>query len=212
VANADQAVSQGDALGSDKVCPVFEPCGGSVVGTWYLSSECRAGADPSSCFGGYNVSFDRGATIVYTFNADGTFKVSAPSPLRLIMRYPLVCLGSDAGAAEACSDYQNRVQQSLPGLADAGTSTSIPLGFTCQAESDQACLCSEDLDMAAVTVTGNYSVSGNTITTTGLTVTPLPDGGIGDAGAGELAEYCISGNALRYRSTSGSGVVATMTK
>jgi hypothetical protein len=210
-ANADQAVSQGDAA-SENVCQSFEPCGGSIVGTWYLDSECNVQTDPSSCLAGYRVSFDRGYA-AYTFNADGTFKISMTAPGRVTLRYPVACLPSDASADQACSDYEGQVQKLLPGIADAGTSTTPVLSFTCSAESDQACLCREELGNAATTVTGTYSISGNQITATALTVAPMPDAGIGDAGAGEPAFYCVSGNTLKYRSaTDSSRLVVTMTK
>jgi hypothetical protein len=211
-ANADQAVPQGDAAG-DNYCPAFEPCGGSVVGTWYLTFQCIPSLDASSCYGGYRAEFDRASTTVVTYNADGTMKSSVPDRIRIMMRYPVVCVGGDAGAAQACSYLEAQVQESLPGIVDAGTSTPTVESFTCEVESNQVCLCSEDVRVGAVTTSGTYSVSGNQISGSGLTVTPMPDGGIGDAGAGEPAEYCVSGNTLRFLMSTGSRyAVVTLTK
>jgi hypothetical protein len=212
IANPDQARAQADGTVGDNTCPTFEACGGDVVGTWYLRSQCL-GDSPASYCRGYGVTFEapEGA-MVYTFNADGTFKISRTGVLRETAHYPIDCLHSDASAAQACSDLQDYVRQSLPGIADAGTSTTIT-SFTCSLDSEQACSCSEDLAGPATEVTGIYSINGNQITATALNATPMPDGGLGDAGAGQPADYCISGNTFRYGSVSSSGtVIVTMTK
>jgi hypothetical protein len=98
-------------------------------------------------------------------------------------------------------------------MGDAGTSTTSVESFACALETDQACVCTEELGIPAATVTGTYSTSGNQISATALVVSPMPDGGIGDAGAGPLVDYCVSGNTFTYRGTdSTTTMVVTMIK
>jgi len=85
--------------------------------------------------------------------------------------------------------------------------------FDCSTDSTQACVCNETLTVSQTTETGSYTTSGNQVTVSDSSGSPLPDGGLGDAGAGDPADYCVSGNTLTLRPADSSGnFLITLTK
>jgi hypothetical protein len=216
LANPDQASSKDDAAGSANACQDFTPCGGNLVGTWHLSSECARYVDSSYCQG-RAISMDMsGSLLTYTFNANGSFAVSFSGSIEETIRYPITCFSSDAGAAQTCSDLEQGVRQAMQAGADAGALTINLTSFTCALDTEQSCVCDEKATPSAISVTGTYTTSGGQFTTTVLNESPMPDGGIGDAGTGAPTDYCVVGNTLRLRSTSssssGSDTISTLTK
>jgi hypothetical protein len=157
-----------------------------------------------------------GSLLTYTFNANGTFAVSFSGSIEETIRYPITCFYSDAGAAQTCSDLEQGVRQAMQAGADAGTLTVNLTSFTCALDTEQSCVCDEKVTPSAISVTGTYTTSGGQFTATVLNESPMPDGGIGDAGTSAPTDYCVAGNTLKLRSFSSSGsgnnTVSTLTK
>jgi len=207
------AGATGTDAGQINACADFTPCGGNIVGTWRLSSECLRSVDSSYCQG-FAFSMDMsGSLLTYTFAANGTFAVSFSGSIEEIVRYPIACLYSDAGAAQTCSDLEQGVRQSMQAGADAGTLTVNLTSFTCALDTDQTCVCDEKVTPSTISVAGTYTMSSGQLTMTALSESPMPDGGIGDAGTAAPMDYCVAGNTLRLRSTNSSNAtISTLTR
>lgn len=212
------STNSGGLLGGGSCPSSFTPCGGNVVGTWHLKSECMAmSSSSSSACAGESFSFAPGSTygITYTFGANGTLSASVSGNMTATLRYPAACLHSDAGAAQACSDLNKILQSSSQQVGDAGTNNIKSLSISCSADSSGTCVCNENIGYSPYSITGSYTTSGTKITITALSVSGMPDGGVGDAGTSSAEDYCVSGSTLMIHSTSssgGSGSVAVMTK
>jgi hypothetical protein len=186
-------------------CPsTFTPCGGDVTGTWHLKfDECLFTSLSSAlrCPGEtFSVESSSTAVAQYTFTTDGSISISLTGSLVATFRYPPGCLGSDAGAAQACSDV-NRVLQAAgdAGVKDAGTTT-----YNCFTEANNICACNETVTYGARSGTGSYIISGTKLTLANLTGVSLGSG-TADAGTDGPLDYCVSGNALTIAAVSSSG-------
>jgi hypothetical protein len=209
LSNPDQAGPKDDAAGSANACQDFTPCGGDLVGTWHLRSECARYVDSSLCQGRAISMEMSGSLPTYTFNANGTFAVSFSGSIEETIRYPIACFHSDAGAVQTCSNLERSVQQAMQAGADAGALTVNLTTFTCALDTEQSCVCDEKVTPSAISVTGTYTTCGGQFTARVLN----ESGGIGDAGTGAPTDYCVAGNTLRLRSTSsGSETISTLTK
>ena len=201
------------ASGSDAAvdagsCPsasTFTPCGGNVTGTWHLKfDECAFSSSSSSC--GMSISISPASTygVAYTFNANGTLSASIGGNYIGTIRYPPACLGSDAGAVQACADLSNSLQNVAQQAGDAGTDNITSMTFNCATDVSGTCICNENVAYSSRVITGTYTTSGTKITITALTGTGLPDAGVGDAGANQSTDYCVSGNTLTLAPDSSS--------
>jgi hypothetical protein len=176
-------VSDG-AAGSGGSCS-FTACGGDIVGTWHVTSACGS-LSPASCPPPQSIVIEHETSQgTYTFASDGTVTIAISGTFSETLRYPFACL--DGGTAQACADFQNMAQAAIA-KADAGSLES----YTCSADVDQACTCTETLTYPSPqSQTNSYVVSGDHVTIGA----PL-DGGVGDAGAPASVGYCVSGNTL----------------
>lgn len=198
-------------------CPAFTPCGGNIVGTWHLKTECGPPSTTSNACSGQATTLSPGAdyNATYNFAANGTLTISFSGTMSATIRYSADCLHSDAGLATACADLQKSMQSAIQVTGDAGADSLIRnLSFTCATDSAAECLCQESLTYSAVSMTGTYTTSGTQITATLTSSSFLPDGGSPDAGSGNLIDYCVSGNTLTIGPGAGStsGSVAVLTK
>ena len=104
-------------------CSSFTACGGNIVGTWNVSSECVGGQYlapicPSSTFG---ESVSNGGSLV--FNANGTYTTSPPGGVGADMvTISNLCLASDAGPTVTCDQLQASFNMQSTQV-DGGSST-----------------------------------------------------------------------------------------
>jgi hypothetical protein len=182
----------------------FTACGGNLVGTWTIQSICTP-SPFASC--PEPVMVDRsGAVATYTFGSNGVFTYAASGTVIETISYRKDCLSSsaDAGLSDLCTALQSAVQSSIAS-ADGGAGSGIT-GFTCAVQNDR-CVCTETFMNLMQNETGTYTTSGNQVTIM-ITSGGSTDGGI------PTSDYCVSGSTLKLRSTSTSGseVVATLTR
>ena len=206
------AAPQIDAVGA--MCPAFTACGGDLVGTWYLKSECpRAAAVSSICPETVYAVDLSGFTASYTFEDGGTFDVSLSGTITESVRYSATCLAGDAGAVQSCADFEQSIQQAWKGVVDADAST-VQLGdFHCTAPSNEGCACDASITYAQLEETGTYGIEGTQVMLTVLTASPGIGFGTTDGGVGSPADYCVSGNTLTIRSNASTNPsVATLTR
>jgi hypothetical protein len=212
-AAADQAGSSGDTPLFGGTCTDFTPCGGSILGTWYLRSECDTRSVAWICAGSTILLEVPSSTIQYTFRADGTLSVSSSGLVNMAQPMPLSCLNSDAGPAQACSDLEQGLRQGLGGYQDAGSSSGVPMGFTCSLASAQSCTCVTQYSLLPTETTGAYTLSGNRI----LTENPsFLSTGV-DGGTAGTVDYCVSGDTLNLgwdalQPNASNHYVATLTR
>jgi hypothetical protein len=210
VADVAQSGLKGDLASEVGSCPAFTPCGGDLVGTWYPKSVCAPTSSESlpGCVIAAPVTDKSGTKASYTFGSDSTVTVSLSGTFDEIIRYSASCLGGDAGAAQTCAAFQQRILQAAQASADAGQPGFTLEKFECSADSSQACSCDAVYAYVPYTKTGTYTTTGNQITFKGLDGS---DSGLADAGASQPMDYCVSGNTLTLGS-SATGTFQTLTK
>lgn len=196
-------------------CPTtFTPCGGNLVGTWRIKADCisTSSSSSSSC-PGMSTSLAPGSSYSasITFGANGTLTETVSGNMTETISYPPACLGSDAGATQACADYSKRMQSALAQVGDAGSTPIQSITFSCSANSSGTCVCNEGLTYKTYSFTGSYAVSGTKIMITALSGPGMPDGGVGDAGTNAPTDYCVSGKTLMIMGTSSSGSSSSST-
>jgi hypothetical protein len=170
--------------GAGGACPDVTPCGGSVVGTWTVTSSCLkvagtldlslvgAGCPSAPVTGSLQVSG------TWTANADGTYTDGTTTTGSEQFTLGPACL----------------VISSTPVTCDGAASIIKNLGFaslTCTSASGGGCACAATVQQTgtlglvsvAPSTTGNYTSAG-----TALTVT-------GDVGDTTYA-YCVAGSAV----------------
>ena len=172
-------------------CDPFTACGGNIVGTWRVVSSCGVISSPA-CPSSERITAQSSAPqTAYTFAGDGTFTLTASGDLTEALRYPLACLGAitDAGIPQACADIERAFL--TPQSGDAGTQTVEVTSASCAAAANETCACTAVIRYGGPqTTSGSYTTSGSQVTLT------APDGGVRDAGADPVGEYCVSGNSL----------------
>lgn len=191
-------------------CDPFTACGGDLVGTWRLVSSCGS-VSSSPCPPSERISFKSSVTqATYTFASDGTFTFAASGDLTEALRYPVACLSgiTDAGTPQACADIE-RAFLTTTQTGDAGTPTVVVKSVSCSTAANDSCACTAVLTSPSAQTTGSYTTSDNQLTLAGSAL----DGGVRDAGADSVWEYCVSGNTLTlHSSSSSSDGVMTLTR
>jgi hypothetical protein len=171
VAACGGATSSSPSLGG--MCPQVAPCGGSVLGTWNVVSECISSNAGMSSFGGCTMTFSDGIESVsgtVTFNADGTYTSDVSSTTTQTTTQSSGCFPSfgDSGTSPACPSPVNTNQPQE----------------TCQPWQG-GCRCTRTSTTATSMGSGTYATSGTTFTTTSKGSTQP-----------SVATYCVSGAAL----------------
>ena len=203
--------SKGGASVTIGTCPTFTPCGGDLVGTWHLVSECLSTAGATGPCASTRTTMDLSSyDLSFTFAANGTASFSISGVQRENTRYSAACLGlvadADAGVAKNCADLQQEALQSYKALADAG---SFPVNldkYACSVDASETCVCDMAFGYPNLTMTGTYTIEGNQLVAIDLGVTTdfrEP------SGTAERLDYCISGNTMTLRL--GSAGDSTMT-
>jgi hypothetical protein len=189
----DQAVSKGD-VGVGATCPVVNPCGGNLVGTWKASAMCYS-MSSAGCPGEVITTDIAQYSIRYNFADDGSYTFTFSGGLKYTIRTPLSCMGSGSEA------YQAQVCQSrssaAPAWPDAGDAGSPPLATSqqCTVDPNGFCVCEEIMSNNS-TETGFYTASGNKLALTVTSLSLAPDAAFGDAGTLQPLDYCVSGDTL----------------
>jgi hypothetical protein len=170
--------SGGGTDGGSSQCTTVTPCGGSLVGTWHISSVCLATSGPQStgCPGETITASVTSATGTVTFDASGNYTSQLAFTLHETAVVPSACLTQGSTTA-TCNDLQTRFAQTQS--SDAGAAT-----VTCTTTST-GCTCDITAPTAPTQSSGTYTTSGNTFTTTSA-----------DAGVGNPTAYCVQGNTL----------------
>jgi hypothetical protein len=149
------------------------PCGGDVVGTWQVVTDCAQGTQNSmaaSGCSGASAQLRATGSGSLTFNADGTASVALSLSETEIESIPESCLAGD-GATVDCSEFNSSETVS------SGTITA-----TCSL-SGTGCSCISSIDAPTTNGEGTYSTSGTTLTFSGTDAT-------------ETYSYCVSGSTL----------------
>jgi hypothetical protein len=206
--NPDQA-GMGDGPAAAGSCPAFIACGGDIVGTWRLKSEC---ASPLSSSGSCEISvvaldisqYD----VTMAFAAGGSVTMSISGTMRETQRYSTGCLAGSGGSAQACANLQDMATRSYQGAADAG---SVPFNlqkYECSLDAAGTCTCDEAFAYDHVTETGTYTIADNQVTI-GHFAPPGADAG---SDTDDPADYCVAGDTLTIKPTSDVTFLITFTR
>jgi hypothetical protein len=155
-------------------CGKVAPCGGSLVGTWTVSSSCDS---PTNFTGGAAcpaATIDESqvkVTGLLTFGADMTFATSIAQSGTLRFSVPVDCVASIG--AGSCDELASLIS---PGPPDA-TTTCTTTNATCVCALVYA-------GSLATNSNGTYTTAGSVLTTTD------------DAGYTADSSYCVQGNAI----------------
>jgi hypothetical protein len=160
-------------------CGTVQPCGGSVVGTWNISTVCVLdssflGFDQSQiCAGAQFDVASVSAMGTSTYNADGTYQDTGNLKLTFKLTVPNSCFSNGATCAGLNSSFQQQIQQDPSSVNSA---SCVPSG--------SSCVCTLGSPDQPVSEMGTYTTSGTSLTTT-------PTGGTPSTGP-----YCVTGNEL----------------
>jgi hypothetical protein len=208
--NADAKLS-GNVQDASKVevgatvgtCPTFTACGGDLVGTWRLVSECLSATTSGPCATTRTTMDISAYDLRFTFAANGSATVSMSGVIRENFRYSDACLGlvgnPDAGIAANCDYLRTSVTQSFQKQGDAGGPPFELEKFECAVDAPETCACDTAYRYPNVALTGSYTVEGNQIVTLSLDVSSQPGAPSGGTSSAERLDYCISGNTLTLR-------------
>jgi len=190
-AGVDQASA--DAPIDAQTCPAVDAsCGGNIIGTWHVLSDCSASpvALPACTQPGLSTDRSKSDT-AYTFRADGTFTYVSSGTMVFSTRYPLECInnGANIGMVQACADFEASLRRQE-------TSTNT---YACAVDENQLCACNNSVTDSRG-YSGTYAIVGAGLSLREKATLDL-DGGAVDAGTIftglELpTTYCVSGDTL----------------
>jgi hypothetical protein len=166
-------------------CGTFTPCGGSVVGTWKVTTLCLDfTTSTSTTCPDESVSEAIQPSGTITFTSSGTYSVAVVMNGSAKFGYPSTCLGN---LGMTCAQIDSALQKE--GATDAGVSGS------CASGAAGSCTCSEKVTNAASSETGTYTTTGSSIAMISSSSTSSQ----------EPTEYCVQGNKLTLHSTNTAG-------
>ena len=177
----DGGGTDGDGQAHTSVCGTFTACGGSIVGTWKVSSLCLDAPQGYPSCPGFQHSGQLQYSGTITFSSSGTYISALTRSGTLVSTYPTTCL-----AGSTCSQLSSSLFQ-----PDAGYAGS------CSSNAD-ACVCSATY-AGPEDEQGTYTIDGSSIVMSSA------------SWGGDQGQYCVQGNQLTVRSTpSSSSDSATM--
>ena len=171
---------------SGGTCSNAAACGGSIVGSWTITSSClttSASMLDSQCPTATASSSSLTITGSVKYNADGTYTSTSTIGGSVNVNLPVSCLMSN-GITLTC-DQLNQAFQSNP----------TP-GLTLHCTGSSGCACTETIAGQTSSETGTYST-----TTAGL-LTDTPTGGT----AGQ-SDYCVKGTTMTVSPHAGSAMM-----
>jgi len=168
--------SSGDGGGS---CGKVSPCGGSLVGTWTITSSCESVSnftDGTECPGATIDESQLVTSGTLVFNADMTFTVSGTIDGTRRFKVALACV---AGVG-SCDDFASLISPGPPeattSCATAGSACNCTMVYVAPMASAQA---------------GTYSTAGNVLTLN-----------LNSPGADAIAlGYCVEGSTFHMSRT-----------
>ncbi len=176
----------GCGSGSGASCSNTAACGGSIVGTWTITSSCvnisLSDYMNSSCPGLTVNTSNATITGNATYNADGTYTQTGTTNGTIRVSYPQSCLTMN-GVTITCDQINQAVQ--------ANPTAGVTL--TCTGSGTSGCSCTE-------TIAGQTSSESGTYTTTSsglLTQTPT-------GGSVSTSDYCVKGTMMTQSPHPGS--------
>jgi len=176
-------VSGGNSSVEAASCSNVVPCGGSVVGTWTVTSSCLAvsGDLDASGFGlgctSVSVTGSLEVTGTWTANSDGTYSDHTTTSGNEQITVAAACLNV-SGTTTTCDRIAGPLQ--ALGYSSITCSSAAGGGCTCAAVVQQTG--GIGLASADPQTNGNYSTSGNVITTD----------------SSQQHSYCVSGKQLTW--------------
>jgi hypothetical protein len=168
----------GTTGGAATRCGQVEPCGGSVIGNWKVTTSCFNGASMGSC---PNATLDVSGLRVSgnaTYSADMTYALMASISGTSVTTIPASCMTSN-GVTITCDQLNQSIQMDLATHPDPSVQS-----YSCVA-AGSACKCTEVLTAVNTNETGNYTSAGTQLTTT-------PNDGSGPS----TDDYCVQGTQL----------------
>jgi hypothetical protein len=154
-------------------CMTRAACGGAVVGTWTIASQCVDVALGATCAGAKLDPVGLTTTGMVTYKGDLTYVLTTQTKGTQKLSFPKACLTS-AGMTSSCAE----VGSSLTDGLYSGVVGTVCTNLT----SD--CECSLDVDTDPATESGTYAVNGTVITHTPTNGAPYDSG------------FCVNGTEL----------------
>jgi len=166
--DSDGDGSGGDESGGDTDCSTFTACGGEVIGTWNIETGCLRDFNPIEQICPEAVVDLSGVSFtgMYEYRADGNYSVTLIESGMIAFEVPGTCV---MDFVDTCDEL------------DADPTD-------CSGDIATSCQCVSSI-VDTVAETGTFTTSGNTITL-------VPNGGEAEAG-----EYCVDGNVMKLRQT-----------
>lgn len=162
----------GADLQTGGTCGKVQPCGGSVIGNWKVSSTCILddsflSVDTTGLCAGTTLALKKvSGSGGITFRADQTYQSTGTIAIDFTMGIPTTCFAPGNTCAGLSADLRD------PTIT-AVSCTTVGSACECQITTKQD-----------TTEAGTYSTSGTTLTTTHSAETPSAD------------PYCVEGNQL----------------
>ncbi len=173
---------------SGGTCSNAAACGGSVVGTWTITSSCvsaSASMTNSQCPGESGTS-NLHVSGTITYNADGTYTSNATASGSITVTVPASCLTSN-GVTVTCAQLNQQAQ------------ANPTAGVTVNCTGTSSCNCVETIAAQTSTETGTY------VTTTAGVLTQTPSGG-----TASQDDYCVKGTTMTLSPHAGSTMMGTV--
>ena len=179
--------------GAGGSCSNATPCGGTLVGTWSVTSSClkvtgnldltlvSMGCSSSPVTGSLQVSG------TWTANSDGTYSDSTTTSGDVQFTLQASCLVISGTPATTCD-------KAAGALSALGYST-----VNCASATGGGCTCTAKVQQALSSASGAYSISGNVVTNVGDLADPYFT----------KYSYCVSANSMTWtpQSTGATGTV-----
>jgi hypothetical protein len=154
-------------------CMARTACGGVVVGTWTITSQCVDVSLVDVCAGAKLDPAGLTTTGAVTYNSDLSYVLTWQTKGMQKLTIPKACLGS-GGMTSSCAEFGSSITDSL---------YSGVTGTLCSSLSG-ACDCSVDVDTQQMTESGTYLTSGFVVTHTPTNGTPYD------------SNFCVNGTEL----------------
>lgn len=159
--------------GSGASCATKTACGGNVVGTWTIASQCVDVSVDAICAGGRLDPAGLTVTGTVTYNSDLTYTLTTQTKGTQKLTLPKACLTS-GGMTSSCAEVGSMVTDPLYSGVTATVCSSLSAD----------CQCSVDVDTQQTMESGTYAATGTVITHTPANGMPSD------------SDYCVNGAEL----------------
>ena len=159
--------------GTGGSCAKKTACGGDVVGTWTIASQCVDVSVDAICAGGKLDPAGLTVTGAVTYNSDLTYTLTTQTKGTQKLTLPKACLMM-GGMTSSCAEVGSSITDTLYTGVTATVCSNLSVD----------CQCSVDVDTQQTTESGTYAATGTVITHTPANGTPHD------------SDYCVSGAEL----------------